>query len=510
MSRFAKESIVRSAVSVSLVAVTTFLLVQMQEALSANEHTLHIRPYSVLYLIPIVVITRVWGWRQGAFALGLSMIATATILMRHNYANAGMVERNMVELGALAFVGSLSVWSIDKIQVGASDTRELLNRVEQSREQLATTLHSIGEAVLVTDRAGIITQVNEAAVKLFQMPAGELLDEHADNAFKLFEPQSLTRRPSLVVRVVDQGKTIANAAILETPHGRRVPIEKSAAPIRKRTGEIVGAVIVFRDISQRLEAERKIAETLEHERNVAATLQRSLLLSAPDIAFPGISVHTIYEPASDDLEVGGDFLDAYSLDGAQLAVVVGDVSGKGLTAAAKTAEIKYTLRGYMREYPSPAAAMSKLNQYLIDARRLDGQSLEGFVCVAVAVIDPARHRVVVSAAGSEHPLVARRDGQIETILIQGVPLAIVDKSEYEETVIEFRAGDTIVMVTDGITEARGDGDFFGAAGLQNALAEAMRSTDLAGMPRAILEAARRHAGGPLGDDACILVARLDA
>jgi serine phosphatase RsbU (regulator of sigma subunit) len=127
---------------------------------------------------------------------------------------------------------------------------------------------------------------------------------------------------------------------LVTPQGRRVPIEKCAAPIRERQGEVVGAVIVFRDITKRVAVERKLADALEHERNVAATLQRSLLLSTPDIDFPGFTIETIYEPAVSDLEVGGDFLDAYALDGARIALVVGDVSGKGLVAAARTAEIK--------------------------------------------------------------------------------------------------------------------------------------------------------------------------
>jgi serine phosphatase RsbU (regulator of sigma subunit) len=144
---------------------------------------------------------------------------------------------------------------------------------------------------------------------------------------------------------------------------------------------------------------------------------------------------------------------------------------------------------------------------LIDARRLEGQSFEGFVCISVTVIDPLARRLTLSAAGTEHPIVARGDGRMESIVADGIPLSIIEKFEYSDVVVDFGTGDTIAMFTDGVTEAHGKNGFFGTDGIQQALASAIEHHPINRVPQAILDAARKHADGSLGDDACIIVAR---
>jgi len=123
-------------------------------------------------------------------------------------------------------------------------------------------------------------------------------------------------------------------------------------------------------------ANAELTKALHREHTIAATLQQSLLLTPGPNDFPGLDVRTKYCPAVKDLQVGGDFLDVFALPNGQVALVVGDVSGKGLHAAARTAEVKYVLRGYLRESCNAGFAMGRLNHYLWEAQRLERKSAD--------------------------------------------------------------------------------------------------------------------------------------
>jgi serine phosphatase RsbU (regulator of sigma subunit) len=125
------------------------------------------------------------------------------------------------------------------------------------------------------------------------------------------------------------------------------------------------------DITERKAAEAALAAAAEKQQRIAETLQRSLLLTPPANAFPGIEISTRYEAAWEEAQIGGDFHDAFQVDGGKVALVVGDVTGKGLAAASYTAEIKFALRAYLRESDDPAAALQRLNHFLVGAQRLD-------------------------------------------------------------------------------------------------------------------------------------------
>ena len=90
----------------------------------------------------------------------------------------------------------------------------------------------------------------------------------------------------------------------------------------------------------------------------------------PEDSFPGLAVKTLYEPASDDALVGGDFWDTFACDHGNVALVLGDVMGHGLPAAIFTAELKYSLRGFVREHEHPARILTQMNAYLCESHRL--------------------------------------------------------------------------------------------------------------------------------------------
>ncbi len=202
-----------------------------------------------------------------------------------------------------------------------------------------------------------------------------------------------------------------------------------------------------------------------HEKRIAETLQRAMLLRPSEGQFPGLSIEPIYVPAWAEAEVGGDFYDAFALPSGEVALVVGDVAGKGLAAAARSAEVKYALRVYLRESPSPSEAVTRLNNFLCDVQRIDRRMSDAFVALAAAVIDPSTGQTRITQAGLEPPLVRRVNGQVETVEQGAMPLGITGDAEYRDHTLRLFPGDLLLLLTDGITEARSGREFFGYDGV---------------------------------------------
>lgn len=275
-----------------------------------------------------------------------------------------------------------------------------------------------------------------------------------------------------------------------------------------------------RVIAQKNHVEAELARLYLREKRIAETLQRSLLVMPRADAFSGLLVHSFYEPAWTEANVGGDFCDAFSLAGGKVALVVGDASGKGLQAAARTAEVKHLVRAFLRETNGdPCEALARLNETLCEAHRLDAQSPgeEGgvpFVCVAMTVVDAGRRSLVYTGAGMEPPLLLSLGDQGEEIIeIESfnLPLGVQSGAVFAAARPQAMApGDTLVLFTDGLSEARQNGRLLGHDGLTALLAQqtsAVRAGDLGAVGQAIFNGARAWAGGALSDDACLLLAR---
>ncbi len=280
--------------------------------------------------------------------------------------------------------------------------------------------------------------------------------------------------------------------------------------LRDPSGEARWFAKVMRDETAHKEEQQRMAEAYAHEQRISATFQRALLPQIPSHAFPGLELTTRYEAASEEALVGGDFFDAFRLDSDQVALVVGDVSGKGLAAAARTAEIKYALRAYLRETPEPGAALANLSAFLYDNQRLGDETDENggsvFVTLAVVVVHSGTGEARAAAAGAEPPLLLSASGQAAAIPALGPLPGMTRNTSYDSCAFTLGVGDTLVLVTDGITEARNGPDFLDYDGLIR-LAQGAASVPLSELGEAILSGARAFAQGSLHDDVCLLLAR---
>lgn len=198
-------------------------------------------------------------------------------------------------------------------------------------------------------------------------------------------------------------------------------------------------------------------------REIAETLQRSLLPDeVPSIA--GWDIATMYRPASasDEVEVGGDFYDFFETPAGWI-VLLGDVTGRGVEAAAMTSLVRHGARFLAKQEYDPSAILSRLDQAL---REQSGLSLCSALCVR---LEPSR--VTMSSAGHPSPLIVRDDGRIREIGGSGPLLGGWDGSTWHQRSVEVRADETLLMYTDGVTDTRGASERFGAARLRHVLAE---------------------------------------
>jgi len=287
--------------------------------------------------------------------------------------------------------------------------------------------------------------------------------------------------------------------------GTTFPIEASVSTLT-----VGGRTLLFasvRDITERRRQQEELTALYEREHRIAESLQRSLLNKPPASILTGLDAETIYRPAWDEALVGGDYFDVFALDGGRLALVVGDVSGKGLEAASRTAEIKYTLRAYLREHSDAASALTRLNAFLCEAQAMEAGTDEYFVVMTLAVVEPATGLVRLAVAGSEPPILLHSDGSFEEIPVSGMPLGVAVKANYAGKDLYLETDDLLLVATDGITEARQGHKFLGNDGMARLASEALPLGSLKEIGQAILEGAKSFAGNRLHDDVCLLLAR---
>ena len=197
--------------------------------------------------------------------------------------------------------------------------------------------------------------------------------------------------------------------------------------------------------SRDLELARK---RIDHDLKLARRVQHSFLPQRlPQI--PGYEFFGYYESA---FEIGGDYYDFIPLSRQRMAVLLGDVAGKGVMAALLMAKLSADARFCMLTEPDAAAAITKLNSLICQSG-----IAEQFVTLMAAVLDPVSHTVMLVNAGHPPPLIyhhsARTVGEAINDDAVGVPLGVVDGFEYASCKVALDPGDSIVAFTDGVTDA---------------------------------------------------------
>jgi sigma-B regulation protein RsbU (phosphoserine phosphatase) len=256
---------------------------------------------------------------------------------------------------------------------------------------------------------------------------------------------------------------------------------------------------------------------LKRELRITEWLQRPLRANLLENAFPGVAITAVYEPAWREAEVGGDFFDAFwvgnTAESRRVVLCMGDVLGKGLKAAGLAARLKEVLHAFMGEDSDPAHTLLRLNHYLCDTVQGNSLSVYGGVsdfpslcALSLVVFDPETAGITVATAGAEPVSVLRAAGYTEEIAAGGLTLGVQHGEPYRNTRITLLPGDTLLMTTDGLTEARKGKEFLSYEGLIDIAQKYVSTSSVSEMGRAILRDARTFSG-TFNDDVCLLLAR---
>ncbi len=243
----------------------------------------------------------------------------------------------------------------------------------------------------------------------------------------------------------------------------------------------------------------RLYRQLADERTVTKILQRAFISS--HVPLPNCEIGSAYKSADAHAAVGGDLFDVYRLSNDLALVLIADVSGKGVDAAVITAFVKFTVRGIALRRRDPAQILSEFNVAF-------GQTVENpylFVSMFVGILDTAKGELTYASAGHDSAFV-RHGPDVHQLSVTG-PVIGVLLEPYETKTVIFDDGDSLVLATDGLTEARNkEGDLLGEEGAMAIVAVGPQEPQ----PLAdyIVERIRERCGGRLRDDVAILAFRI--
>jgi PAS domain S-box-containing protein len=248
------------------------------------------------------------------------------------------------------------------------------------------------------------------------------------------------------------------------------------------------------------------ARLYEERAYVAATLQRGLLpdeLPTPE----GFEMAISHHPFGDGSEVGGDFYDVVDVGGGRWVAAVGDVCGKGAPAAVLSSVVRATINAVAHRDHRPSDILAVANRAILRQAR-GGHEYATAVCAVLTSQPGGGVRASVGSAGHPPAILLRADGELEVLAGEGVLLGATDDPGTHEVEVELARGDALILHTDGITDARVEGELFGEARL-HAVLRAHAGDGAREITAAVETAVRTFQAGPPPDDAALLVLRAD-
>lgn len=242
----------------------------------------------------------------------------------------------------------------------------------------------------------------------------------------------------------------------------------------------------------------RLNRELEEERTTTEILQRAF--RSESVPLPHCEVGTAYRSASSHLAVGGDVFDVYRLSDNLALLLIADVSGKGIDAAVLTAFIKFTIRGIALRHREPGAILAEFNTAF--SRAVRNPYL--FVSMFVGILNTDTFELQYASAGHDSAFLRRSDS-VRQLAVTGPVLGVMEET-FETRTIVLRAGDTLVLATDGLTEARDrTGNMLHEAGAMRLIDRSPQGAQA--LADSLVAQVRAVAGNRLRDDLAILVVR---
>ena len=305
----------------------------------------------------------------------------------------------------------------------------------------------------------------------------------------------LSKRPDVAVSSAAEGYVVAVAKDLTKPKLAESKKERLHRVDQGLSDELVALNEELQAQNQSLRAAR--AETvrlLTEQSSLVRRLQETLLDIPQEL--PGVKFAHIYRSATQQAQVGGDFYDIFEAKHGRIGLLIGDVAGHGVEAARTAALSKDTIHAFAHQFRRPQIVLREANRLMVEKK------LPGFVTAFLGFLDPQSGTFVYSSAGHPAPLLAT-DGQIACLQSIGSPLGVFADACYRDSETVIGEGSLLLFYTDGITEARRDGDIFGEERLVDSL-KRLCNRPVETLPSLLLDEALGFSRGLFRDDAALL------
>ena len=337
------------------------------------------------------------------------------------------------------------------------------------------------------DESGLYAVMRTGRPELYRDITDDLLAANVTDPEQLEMVRSLGMRSVMIVPMTLAGRTLGALTFVSAESGRSFDEDD---------------LVFAEELARRAASAVENARLFTERARAAHTLQQSLLPAAlPEIA--GWHLAAAYRPGAEDADVGGDFYDVVPLDDG-FVVFVGDVTGKGIQAAALTSLARFTLATAARLDPEPAAGLRLLDDRLAEQ---PSQSLLTVASARVRTTSRGKTTIRVSCAG--HPLpVLRRGDEVEHLGRPDPLLGMLATGERNHADVALKPGDTVLFYTDGVVDAPGEEDRFGEERLLEAVATG--PADPAGLVAHVESVLRAYQSGERADDRALLALQLAA
>jgi PAS domain S-box-containing protein len=410
----------------------------------------------------------------------LAILATASDLLSETLDYGETLK----QVAALAVPGMADWCAIDVLESGKilnvaiahadPSKMELAQRVQRDHPQQPDAAWGVPR-VLRTGQSDLFHEIQNE-----QLLASALTDEH----YQILTELGL--RSAMILPLSARGRTFGAISFVCAESGRLYSEDDLSFAT---------------DLARRAALAIDNARLYEERSHVARTLQNSLLPPRLPV-IPDVEVAARYRPAGRGNEVGGDFFDVFEIEDGDWALVIGDVCGKGVGAAAVTGLARHTVRAAAMREEHPSNVLDVLNQAILRA------DVEERFCTAVFVrlrAGEGSRCLELSSGGHPTPLVLRASGEVVPISCPGILIGLFDDAELGNCEVTLHSGDALVLYTDGVVEGRGSE--IGEHALKSVL-EGCVGMDAAGIGETVEEQVVASQDGDPADDIAVLVLRI--
>ncbi|MEP1123208.1 MAG: SpoIIE family protein phosphatase [Ilumatobacter sp.] len=383
--------------------------------------------------------------------------------------------------------------------------------IESTRAQLRTVLDSVFVNIALADAHGRLVDLNATSTSTTGLSPDLVIGRPAWETPAVTWSAEVAEQMRTEVETAIATRATRRFDIRASVSGSIVPFDYQIVPVLDDDGTVASLVLSSIDISARVAADERTQEALRTKERLVARLrvavgtqrelvkhlQRSLLPSELP-ALANIEIAAVYRQATDHVDVGGDWYDAFTLPDGRLALTIGDIVGRGVEAAGATGMLRSATRALAKEHSRAAELVAHLDDYAADVP-------DAFASTTIcALVDLESLTVELCRAGHVPPVVKRPGRDAEVVWAAGsAPLIQIAASDRTSTTFDLTPGSVLLMCTDGLIE-RADADL--DVGLAR-LCELMDGVD-DDLEASLHRIADRMADdGRTDDDVCIIAVR---